>query len=126
MGKRSEAASSAGTVIHAGLMEVALLPAESCAAAGGMSVSWWHEEVRAGRAPAPVIQRPRCTRWRLQDVRKFWAALPSAVDAKTSDVVIAKARRASAAAKAVAESKRSRQAEDSNAGEPEAAGGSTR
>ena len=126
MGKRSKAAASAATAIHAGLMEVALLPAESCAAAGGMSVSWWHEEVRAGRAPAPVIQRPRCTRWRLQDVWKFWASLPSAVDAKTSDVVIAKARRASAAAKAVAQSKRSKKAEDANAGESVDAGGSNR
>ena len=39
-----------------------------------MSVSWWHDEVRAGRAPKPVVQQPRCTRWRLADVREFWQA----------------------------------------------------
>jgi hypothetical protein len=54
------------------LADVALLDAASCALVGGMSVSWWYEELRAGRAPAPVIRQPRCTRWRLRDVYAFW------------------------------------------------------
>jgi hypothetical protein len=56
----------------AALADVSLIDAEAAAAAGAMSVSWWHEEVRAGRAPLPAVQRPRCTRWRLIDVREFW------------------------------------------------------
>jgi len=56
------------------LADVALIDATDCAAAGGMGVSWWHDEVRAGRAPAPVVREPRCTRWRLADVRAFWIA----------------------------------------------------
>ena len=56
------------------LADVALIDATTCAAGGQMGVSWWHDEVRAGRAPAPVIREPRCTRWRLADVRAFWIA----------------------------------------------------
>lgn len=56
------------------LIEVALIDARTCAATGGMGVSWWLQRVAAGEAPAPVIQQPRMTRWRLADVRAFWAA----------------------------------------------------
>ena len=52
--------------------DVALIAADTCAAIGDVSVSWWHEEVRTGRAPKPAIQQPRFTRWRLADVRRFW------------------------------------------------------
>ncbi len=55
------------------LAEVSLIDATACADVGSMSVSWWHEEVRCGRAPQPVIRKPRCTRWRVSDVRDFWA-----------------------------------------------------
>ena len=55
------------------LAEVSLIDAAACAGVGSMSISWWHEEVRAGRAPQPVIRKPRCTRWRVPDVRDFWA-----------------------------------------------------
>lgn len=55
------------------LSDVALVDAKACAAVGAMGLSWWHDEVRAGRAPKPVIQQPRCTRWRLSDVRAYWA-----------------------------------------------------
>jgi hypothetical protein len=37
-----------------------------------MSLSWWLGEVAAKRAPQPVIRLPRCTRWRVSDVRDFW------------------------------------------------------
>jgi hypothetical protein len=51
---------------------VALVDAPKAAAIGSMSVSWWTEEVKEGRAPKPAIRQPRCTRWRLQDVLDFW------------------------------------------------------
>ncbi len=35
-------------VLPATLAAVALIDAETCAAAGQMSVSWWHEMVRSG------------------------------------------------------------------------------
>lgn len=54
------------------LAEVALIDAATCAAVGGISASWWLGEVRAGRAPAPAIRKPRCTRWRASEVRAFW------------------------------------------------------
>jgi predicted DNA-binding transcriptional regulator AlpA len=88
--------------LPADLASVALIDAPTCAAAGAMSVSWWHAEVQAGRAPAPVIRKPRCTRWRLADVRAFWAksAEQAAADTKAAAGVKARATKASAAAKA--------------------------
>lgn len=53
-------------------LEALLIDAEKAASMGDMSVSWWHVEVRAGRAPAPAIRKPRCTRWRVSEVREFW------------------------------------------------------
>lgn len=87
-----------GRALPAELAMVAQVDAKMCAAAGGMSVSWWHEEVRAGRAPAPVVQQARCTRWKLADVVRFWrerSATPLGREA-----VVAKAKKASMAAKA--------------------------
>lgn len=88
--------------LPADLAAVALIDAPTCAAPGAMSVSWWHEEVRAGRAPAPVIRKPRCTRWRLADVRAFWAkfAEQGAADTQAAASVKARATKASAAARA--------------------------
>jgi predicted DNA-binding transcriptional regulator AlpA len=88
--------------LPADLAAVALIDAPTCAAAGAMSVSWWHEEVRAGRAPAPVIRKPRCTRWRLTDVRAYWSrsAEQAASDARSAADVKARATKASAAAQA--------------------------
>ena len=34
-----------------------------------MSASWIHDAVRDGRFPAPVIREPRCTRWKIADIR---------------------------------------------------------
>lgn len=81
------------------LADVALMTATQCADVGSMSVSWWHEEVRAGRAPKPAIQAPRCTRWRLADVRAFWQALAAAPLAAGGDMT-ERAKKASSAAKA--------------------------
>lgn len=67
-----------------------------------MSASWVHAEVSAGRFPAPAIRRPRCTRWRIADVRKniLDRCADSAADAETAAFVTARATKASAAAKA--------------------------
>jgi len=83
------------------LSSVALIDAPTCAAAGGMSVSWWHDEVREGRAPAPAVRQPRCTRWRLSDVVAFWQAFATkgAADTRAAEMVAAKAKKASAAAR---------------------------
>ena len=83
------------------LSSVALIDAPTCAAAGGMSVSWWHDEVRTGRAPAPAVRQPRCTRWRMSDVVAFWQAFATkgAADTRAAELVTAKAKKASAAAR---------------------------
>jgi hypothetical protein len=87
--------------ISTALSSVALIDAPTCAAAGGMSVSWWHDEVRTGRAPPPAVRQPRCTRWRLSDVVAFWQAFASSGEANTqaAEQVTAKAKKASAAAR---------------------------
>jgi len=82
------------------LADVALIDAMRCAAVGDMSVSWWHEEVRAGRAPQPAIRQPRCTRWRLAEVREFWRKFAEQGSAETAAAVTEQARKASRAAKA--------------------------
>ncbi len=88
--------------VPANLADVALIEATTCAAAGAMSVSWWHEAVRLGRAPAPVIRQPRCTRWRLADVRAFWQAFAQQgnTDPQAGAAVTAQATKASRAAQA--------------------------
>lgn len=87
--------------LPAGLASVALIDAPTAAAAGSMSVSWWHAEVAAGRAPAPVIRRPRFTRWRVVEVAAFWSALAAGAQADTCAAAVVKARatKASAAAR---------------------------
>lgn len=86
--------------VPAALAAVALIDAPTAAAAGSMSVSWWHAEVAAGRAPAPVIRRPRCTRWRLADVHGFWQAFGEQPDYGAAGTLKALATKASAAASA--------------------------
>ena len=84
------------------LEEVKLIDVKAAAAAGSMSVSWWHERVAAGDAPQPVHRAPRCTRWRLTDVREFWLkfAEEGASDTEAATVAAVKAKKASAAARA--------------------------
>lgn len=83
------------------LTGVALIDAPTAAATGGMSVSWWHEEVRAGRAPAAAVRQPRCTRWRLADVADFWRAFATdgADDIKAAARMTAQGKKASNAAR---------------------------
>lgn len=54
------------------LDEVTLIDARGAAAPGDVSKTWWYAEVKAGRAPQPVIRGHRFTRWRLSDVKAFW------------------------------------------------------
>jgi hypothetical protein len=87
--------------LPAGLADVALIDAVTAAGVGGMSASWWLDEVRAGRAPKPVIREHRCTRWRLADVRGFWEARAAAgSDPVEANAVVARATKASTASKA--------------------------
>jgi hypothetical protein len=83
--------------LPADLAAVALIDAPTCAAVGDMSVSWWHEAVRIGLAPAPAIRKPRCTRWRLQEVSAFWFnfAADAAADPEARERVTAQAKKAS-------------------------------
>ena len=92
-------AKPAARLLPAGVGDVALISASSCAAIGEVSISWWHAEVRAGRAPRPVIQQPRFTRWRLEDARRFWADRASAADVTASERMTAKAKQASVKAR---------------------------
>jgi predicted DNA-binding transcriptional regulator AlpA len=85
--------------LPAALADVALIPAKQCAEVGAMSLSWWHAEVAAGRAPRPVIQGQRCTRWAVADVRAFWQAR-AAAPACAGAAVTERAKRASSAAQA--------------------------
>jgi predicted DNA-binding transcriptional regulator AlpA len=97
------------------LADVALIAADTCAAIGDVSVSWWHQEVRTDRAPKPVIQQPRFTRWRLADVRRFWAERAAQAEADTAagERMAARAKKASVKARepaAVAKAQATRKA----------------
>lgn len=99
--------------LPADVADVALIAADTCAAIGEVSVSWWHEEVRTGRAPKPVIQQPRFTRWRLADARRFWAERAAQADAEAGERMAAKAKKASIKARepaAVAKARATRKA----------------
>ncbi len=80
-------------------LEALLIDAKRAAAMGSFSLSWWLSEVCAGRAPAPVIRKPRCTRWRASDVRAFWQQFAEqAADVEAAKRLIERNKRASLAA----------------------------
>jgi hypothetical protein len=86
--------------VPSSLADVALIDGPTAAAAGAMSLSSWHELVRVGAAPKPAIRAPRCTRWRLVDVRQFLInRASSGADGAASAEVLAKAKRASSRAR---------------------------
>lgn len=58
--------------LPAALEAVALVSAKTASAAGEQSVAGFLEDVRTGRAPAPVIRGHRYTRWRLADIKAHW------------------------------------------------------
>jgi predicted DNA-binding transcriptional regulator AlpA len=78
------------------LQDVALIDARGSADAGCISVSQWYTLVAEGKAPAPVIRAPRCTRWRLADVRQW--LIDSARGVATDTATVTRARRASSQA----------------------------
>lgn len=87
--------------IPAALADIALVDAATCAAVGAASISWWHDEVREGRAPQPAFREPRFTRWKLLDVRAFWLArIAQAAASSEVAATVTRARVASAAAQA--------------------------
>lgn len=89
------------TLIPADLADVSLIDAKACAAASGCSVSKWHQDVASGSAPQPVIRKPRCTRWRMADVRAHLIEIAAqGADTEQARSMIAKAAKASTAARA--------------------------
>jgi predicted DNA-binding transcriptional regulator AlpA len=78
------------------LQDVALIDARGSADAGCISVSQWYSLVAEGKAPAPVIRAPRCTRWRLADVRQW--LIDSARGVATDTATVTRAKRASSQA----------------------------
>lgn len=67
----------------------------------GMSTSWAHAEVAAGRFPAPAIRGSRCTRWRAGTVRQWLRdriAAASAAEAEEAEKLRRRAKLASDAA----------------------------
>ncbi len=93
--------SSSPRLLPADAADVALIAAETCAAIGAVSVSWWHDQVRAGKAPKAAIQQPRFTRWSLAAVRGFWAdcVVHAAADNEAGERMSARAKKASAEAR---------------------------
>lgn len=81
------------------LADVALIDGPTCAAAHGISISTWHDLVRSGDAPQPVMRAVRCTRWRLADVRAW--LIERAAQATNGEEMIRRATNASAKAKAI-------------------------
>lgn len=93
---------SAARPLPPDLADVALIDAQACAAPGSMSVSWWYERVKVGAAPQPAVRAPRCTRWRLSQVKAFWIAFAkqAEVDIEAAARIKSRATKASAAAQA--------------------------
>ena len=85
--------------IPAALADVAHIDGPTCAAAGGMSLSSWHELVRTEQAPQPVIRQSRCTRWRMSDIRQWLIERASQQVTATAEGVTARAKKASIAAR---------------------------
>lgn len=82
------------------LADVAMIDGPQCAAAGGISLSSWHELVRLKEAPQPVIRQPRYTRWRLSDIRAWLIERAAQQSVSTAAAVVAQATKASAKARA--------------------------
>ncbi len=83
----------------AALSNVALITGNGAAAAASISISYFHDLVRQGLAPQPVIRAPRCNRWRLADVR-HWLLNFAQPSPEAEKAVLGKAHRASNAARA--------------------------
>ncbi len=82
------------------LADVALIDGPRIAAAACMGLSAFYDEVRAGKAPPPVIRQPRCTRWRLADVREWLRQRAEAGSTPEQRSMVASAARAATVAAA--------------------------
>lgn len=82
--------------------DVALCDIADLEALTRMSKSWISEAVRTARFPAPVIRQPRCTRWKVADVRDWLIQRTEQAigDTSAASKLVAAASKASAAAKA--------------------------
>jgi len=85
--------------LSADLAQVALVDAATAAAVGGMSVSWWLNQVQGGYAPKPVLRGTRCTRWLSASVASYWRsrAENGPNDVERADRLAARSKKASAA-----------------------------
>ncbi len=90
---------TARTVPPDALADVALIDCKAAAAAACISVSQFHDLVRTGRAPQPAFRAPRCTRWRLADVRA-WLVEFAQPRPDAASRIVRQARRASQSAQA--------------------------
>ena len=79
------------------LADVSLVTGPECAAAAGCGLSLWHDLVRTGRAPQPVIQQPRYTRWLISSIRTW--LIEHASQPPTDDTIRMRAKKASATAR---------------------------
>lgn len=88
--------------LPASLADVALIDAPAAASAGGISVSTWHDLVSKGKAPKPLRFGARCTRWKASEVRDWIIKRceEAEADNTATAVVMARAKKASAAARA--------------------------
>ncbi len=87
--------------LPAELADVAFLDIGDVCAAVRMSASWVHDEVRERRFPQPMRFGARCTRWRSADIRTWLVerAAMAAADNRATELVTARAKKASAAAR---------------------------
>lgn len=88
-------------LLPAGLADVALVDGPAVAAAAGISISHFHELARREDAPQPLRFGPRCTRYRVSDVREWLIerARKAAADTDIAAKLRARATTASHAAR---------------------------
>jgi predicted DNA-binding transcriptional regulator AlpA len=85
--------------IPAALADVAMIDGPTCAVSAGISLSSWHELVRKGEAPQPVLQGARCTRWQQGQIRQWLIERASKFDVEAANRLRAHATKASALAR---------------------------
>jgi prophage regulatory protein len=99
----TSAITTAPRALPVDLADVALLDIKDVCAAVRMSASWVHDEVKAGRFPAPLRFGNRCSRFRVADVRAWLVARAAQAEADNEGngaTLVARAKRASDAARA--------------------------
>ena len=90
---------TAARPLPANLADVALLDISDVCAAVRMSASWVQNEVLRGRFPQPIRFGQRCTRWPAASVRQYLIDRAAQPQAEVAELVAAKAKKASDAAR---------------------------